>query len=331
MKVAVIVVRKRWNNAPSFLVEGIKKGLTDAIIDGESAQIDFSFVRFAIHEPDKLWIDPEEVKKYDVLLIPFWIGERILNCNLLELKKMGLRICLYTGIAPYNCRPPFDFSISAKEMRQGQLSDLQWETLNAVDKFFVVKKTFPFDKEIEIGCGQFEEWLKPDKSKTDCILIDFCKKEWDEFVWHEFAESWDEMKSRPNLRLIQFGEYPARLDESCVFKRPFLHYRRICKIYGKIKIFVAMNESFGYPILENKLAGNMVLVHENSQLPNFHLKSSFVVPWNSSNLKDKIFSFLDEYNQDTSRRISQEFQSNNPNLMSWKRTVKRLTDELQKI
>ena len=56
-----------------------------------------------------------------------------------------------------------------------------------------------------------------------------------------------------------------------------------------------MNESFGYPILENKYAGNLVLVHENSETLPFHLNSEYVWFWNKDNIRELIANFLNKY------------------------------------
>jgi len=115
-----------------------------------------------------------------------------------------------------------------------------------------------------------------------------------------------------------------------IFHKPFVHYRRLCKLYSKIKIYISMNESFGYSILENKYAGNLILIHEDGNIPNCHLNSNYLKTWNKNNVTDKIIKFLSEYNSNTSRKISKEFVECNPKFVSWKNTVSRLINELAK-
>ena len=164
MNVGIITVRKKWNNAPCFLVEGIKKGIRDLLeINTNFKNIRFIFCKFTIHTPNQLYIDPNNIKDLDVILIPFWIGGQILDCNLSEIKnKTKIKICMYSGHALYHKRPPYKLNLITKQFSKGQLSERQWENFNAIDYFFVVNKLFPLENEIEIGCGKFN-WLKPKK------------------------------------------------------------------------------------------------------------------------------------------------------------------------
>ena len=331
MNVGIITVRKRWNNAPFFLIEGIKQGIRELLEDKHDFNnIRFIFSRFTIHTPSRLYLDPKQIKDFDVIIIPFWIGGQILDCNLQEIKeKTNTKICVYSGHAPYHKRPPYELDLITKEFHQGQLSDKQWANFKAIDRFFTVNKIFPLDNEIEIGCGKFD-WLKPDKSETNCMIIDSCKKNWDEHIWNDFNDIWPEIKKNCNIELIQFGSYPYKLEGARTFHKSFVHYRRLCNLYSKIKIYISMNESFGYSILENKYAGNLILIHDDGEVPNCHLNSTYLKTWNKNNVIKKINSFLNEYNNNTPRQISSEFIKCNPKFASWKNTVSRLIDELTK-
>ncbi len=92
-----------------------------------------------------------------------------------------------------------------------------------------------------------------------------------------------------------------------------------------------MNESFGYSILENKYAGNFILLNENAEIPSCHLNSNYLKTWNKNNIVEKINNFIDSYNENTANKISDEFISCNPKFSSWKNTVTRLINELSKI
>ena len=89
-----------------------------------------------------------------------------------------------------------------------------------------------------------------------------------------------------------------------------------------------MNESFGYSILENKYAGNLILLNDNAEIPNCHLNSKYIKTWNKNNIVSKINSFINNNNSD---QISKEFIDNNPKFFSWKNTVIRLINVLQSI
>jgi len=330
MKIAIIVVRKKWNNAPYFLTEGIKKGLRELISDDfDFKNIEFTFIKFSIHTPDKFYINPETVKYYDIILIPSWIGERILNCNLKELKeKTKAKICLYTGQSLYYGKP-FENDFVKKEVYQGDLSNYQWNNFLAIDKFFVVKKMFPFEKEIEIGCGQFDEFISIEKSKYNGLVLDFCKQGWDEFIWEDFNFALPEIREKCNIDIIQLGTYPFKIKNCGICGDFTVFYKKLCKLYSKISIWVSMNESFGYSILENKYAGNMILVHEKIDFPNFHLKSGNIISWNKNNIANKIKSYLESI-KNNPNEIQEDFIKTSPELVSWKNTVLRLIDELQK-
>jgi hypothetical protein len=322
MKVGVIVVRKQWNNAPSFLVEGIKRGITELLTESYDFQgIGFSFCRFTVHEPGRLHVNYEDVKAYDLLLFPVWIGNKVLKCNLAELKAKGLKIVTYTGLCPFGKRPPFDYDLVTKELFQGDISSSEWKNLQSIDKFLVVKSLYPFQKEKEVGCGQFEEWLTQEKSKEDFALLDFCKKDWDEPIWEDFKASGAKCK------IIQMGKYPLRLEGAGVFDRSFVHYRRLCKLYSRIKVFISMNESFGYPILENKMAGNYVFLHEKIDVPSFHL-SRFTPFWNKNNLASKLEEVFSSWTPETPMEIRADFKAKNPSFCSWRNTVKKIIHEL---
>lgn len=330
MKIGIITVRKRWNNAPYFLIEGIKQGIRDLLCENyHFNNNEFIFIRFTHHTPSKLYIDPESVKNLDIIIIPFWIGNQILQCNLKELKeKTNIKICTYSGHAIYNKIPPFEFDFKFKEFKQGKLTNKEWENFNAIDYFFVVKKLYPFKNEIEIGCGKFD-WLLPNKSKYNGIVIDFCKKNWDEFVWNEFREVFPIIQEKYNVELIQLGTYPFVIKGAKVFDKKFVHYRRLCKLFSKIKIFICMNESFGYSLLDNKYAGNLILLNEKAEIPNFHLNSNHIKLWNKNDIVYKIGDYLN--NKDVSKEISNNFVKENPSLCSWKNVVLRIIDELSKI
>lgn len=332
MNVGIITVRKRWNNAPSFLIEGIKQGIRELLEEKYNFKnVRFIFSKFTIHTPTKLYIDPESIKDFDVILIPFWIGAQILDCNLHEIKQNNnTKICMYSGHAPYHKRPPYQLDLITKKFSQGQLSDNQWKNFNAIDYFFVVNKFFPLDNEIEIGCGKFD-WLKPNKSKINCIILDSCKRNWDEHIWNDFRDVWADIRKNCDIELIQFGEYPYKFDGAKIFNKSFVHYRKLCKLYSKIKIYISMNESFGYSILENKYAGNLILLNENAEIPSCHLNSNYIKTWNKSNIIEKINNFIHSYDENTSEQISNEFIKCNPNFANWKKTVSRLIDELSKI
>ncbi len=332
MKIAIIVVRKKWNNAPYFLIEGIKKGIRELIFDKyDFKEIDFTFVKFTVHTPNELYINPETVKDYDVLLIPFWIGDKILNCNLYEIKKeTNVKICLYTGQSAY-CGEPFKSDFVKKEVYQGSLSDYKWRNFLSIDRFFVVKKYFSYEKEIEIGCGQFDEFISLDKSEYNGLIIDFCKQGWDEFIWEDFKEALPEIRKKCNVEIMQLGTYPFRLEGCAVHSDEIVFYKKLCYLYSKIKIWISMNESFGYSILENKYSGNMILVHENIEFPNFHLKSGKIISWNKNNIADKIKDYLDTFGKNTAKEMQEDFMQTSPELISWKDTVSRLCDELQQI
>lgn len=327
MKVGIITVRKRWNNAACFLTEGIKHGIRDLIQEKYNFEdIKFIFSRFTIHTPKKLYIEPDSVKDFDIIIIPFWIGGQILNCNLSEIKeKNNIKICTYSGHAIYHKRPPYELDIINKKIYKGTLTDNQWKNFNAIDYFFVVNKMFPLENEIEIGCGKFD-WLKPKKSNANCIIIDSCKKNWDEHIWHDFNEVWPEIRKNCNVQLIQFGNYPYKFEGAAIFNKTFVHYRRLCNLYSKAKIYISMNESFGYSILENKYAGNLILLNENAEIPNCHLNSSYIKTWNKNDIVNKINSFIKNYD---SEKISKEFIECNPKFSSWKNTVKRLIDGIK--
>ncbi len=329
MRIGIITVRKRWNNAASFLVEGIKHGIRDLIEEKyDFKDIKFIFSRFTIHTPKKLYIDPENIKDFDIIVIPFWIGDQILNCNLHEIKeKNNIKICLYSGHALYHKRPPFELDIINKKLSQGMLTNNQWKNFNAINYFFVVNKIFPLENEIEIGCGQFD-WLKPKHSDINCMIIDSCKKNWDEHIWNDFNDIWPEIKKNCNIHLIQFGSYPHKFEGAVIFNKTFVHYRRLCNLYSKAKIYISMNESFGYSILENKYAGNLILLNDNAEIPNCHLNSKYIKTWNKNNIVSKINSFINNNNSD---QISKEFIDNNPKFFSWKNTVIRLINVLQSI
>ena len=325
MKVGVIVVRKQWNNAPSFLVEGIKKGIGELLAKGFDFQgVDYSFCRFTVHEPGRLHVDYEDVKDYDLLLFPVWIGDKILKCNLTELKAKGLKIVTYTGLSPFCKRPPFDYDLVTRELFQGSIPNVQWENMKAIDRFLVVKSIYPFPQEREVGCGQFGEWLTLGKSKEDFVVLDFCKHGWDEPIWEDFKEAGVKCKT------IQMGKYPFVMPEVGVFSRPFVHYRRICRLYSKAKIFISMNESFGYPILENKFAGNYVFLHDKIDIPSFHI-SRFTPKWNKDNLSRKIEEVLEGWTPETSKEIKADFMAKNPGFCSWRNTVEKITHELLQV
>ena len=331
MNVGIITVRKRWNNAACFLVEGIKQGIRELLEEKHDFKdIRFIFSRFTIHTPSHLYIDPNNIKDFDVIVIPFWIGSQILDCNLHEIKeRTNIKICVYSGHAPYHKRPPYELDLITKQFSQGQLSKSQWKNFNAIDYFFVANKVFPIENEIEIGCGKFD-WLKPNKSDINCIVIDSCKKHWDEHIWNSFNESWPEIRKKCNIELIQFGSYPYRFEGAKIFHKSFVHYRRLCKLYSKIKIYISMNESFGYSILENKYAGNLILIHDEGEVPNCHLNSTYLKTWNKNNIVEKINSFFVSYDNTVPQKISNEFIKYNPKFISWKNTVSRLIDELTK-
>ena len=312
MNIGIICIRKRWNNAPSFLIEGLKEGiflLKEKNFTFKDTK--FTFCPFTIHNPEKIYISPESVKHFDCIIIPFWISKLLFEINLKQIKDMGIKVYSYTGISPY--QTPY-FKIDFPNILQDQLKDHEWQNYLAIDKFFVVHKTFP--QEVEIGCGQTERYYSLDKKEN--ILLDFCKKNWDEFIWEDFNSSWK------GNNLIQLGEYPFRIKNSGIFTRDFVHFRRMCKLYSSTRIFISMNESFGYPIIENKFAGNIVLVHEKAQLPSFHLKSNYIYYWNKDNLMDIIKTIANPLD------IRKDFINTYQNQYDWSKTIENIIDEVRR-
>ncbi|MFW5794540.1 MAG: hypothetical protein ACOCV1_03545, partial [Bacillota bacterium] len=216
--VGIIVVRKQWNNAPSTLIEGIKRGISELILNKDKSLDDIKYVfsKFTIHNPHKLYISPKSVSMFDILLIPIWIGRKILNCNLKELKEtLGIKIVLYTGTSPYIRKPPFDYNLRDFKLFQGQLSDKEWQNLNSVDKFLVVKKKTSNINEIEVGCGQFNDFFDLNE-KSDVVVLDFCKQNWDEKIYSEFSKVSLDIKNECNVQIIQLGKYPSNVPGSVV-------------------------------------------------------------------------------------------------------------------
>jgi hypothetical protein len=332
MDVGVVTVRKRWNNAPTSLSEGIKKGITSLKEKNESMNgVNFIFTPFTIHDPYKLYIDPSTVSDFQTIIIPFWIGERIFKCNLSELKeKLNIKICLYTGLSTYQF-PHFNCDFNKKTIEKNNITDQQWKNFESVDKFFVVKKLFSYNKEIEVGCGQFDEFIHINKPATNMIILDFCKKAWDEFIWEDFKKAWPEIRRKSNVQLIQLGEYPFKIEGAGIFNRKFVHFKRMMSLYSRSKIFISMNESFGYPLLENKFAGNIILVHDQAEIPNFHLRSDYVIPWNSKNISSVISNYLENISNNKFSLIREDFVKSFEELCSWEKTVRKIINELQQI
>ena len=331
MNVAVVMVRKGWNNAATFLAEGIKRGISDLVIDsGKRTEDRFVFIRFSAHNDRRLYLDPERCRGYDVLLIPFWIGPHVLDCNLAEIKeRAGCKIVVYSGRSIYHKSPPFRHDVRDKDVGQGELSARQWENFEAIDKFLTVKKLFPYHKEFEVGCGQFG-WIGTEKASVDGIILDNCKRGWDEPIWEDFKSIHDDLMRRTGAALIQIGSEPYRFPGAGVFDRDFTHYRRMCKLLGRAKVFFAMNESFGFSILDNKMAGNLVLVHESAELPSFHLAKG-VLRWNKENVVDIVDGYLKAFNSDVPCKTQAAFVASNPDLVSWSGAVGRIIDELHSL
>lgn len=329
-KIAILCVKKQWNNAPSFLIEGIKNGIRNILVNNIDffKEIQIVFIKLDIHEPEKLYINPKKLKGFDFIIFPIWIGKKISKCNLYEIKtKTGAKIISYSGFSPFSDKKDFEI-IDNNEYIFLSKNQEELENFNSIDKFFVIKKKYLNKKEIEVGCGQFD-LLYPEKSDYNGIIIDFCKKNWDEPIYENLKNIYEKIRKNCNIQFIQFGNYPFVFEKCGNLYGPNAHYRRICKIYNKSKIFICMNESFGYSILENKYAGNYIFLHEDAEIPNFHLKCNNIVTWNNKNIIDKINNILNNYNKDVPLSIRNNFIENYPNLISWEKTVKNIINELQ--
>jgi hypothetical protein len=329
IKIAVLCVRKQWNNAPSFLIEGIKNGIRNISIKNIDffKDIQIIFVRLDIHEPERLYIDPKKLKGFDFIIFPIWIGKRISKCNLFDIKsKTNAKIISYSGFAPFDDKK--DFEITNNEYKFLSNNQEELNNFNSIDKFFVIKKKYINNKEIEIGCGQFD-WIYPEKSDYNGIIVDFCKINWDEPIYYNLKKAYSDILKKCNVQFIQFGNYPFVFEKCGNLYGPTSHYRRICKVYNKSKIFICMNESFGYPILENQYAGNYIFLHEDAKIPSFYLKSNNIILWNTNNIVNKINNVLNNYSKNTPFNIRNDFIENYPNLISWEKTVRNIINEIQ--
>ena len=331
MNVGIIVVRKRWNNAPSFLVEGLKAGLQAARKEDGDLPHKFVFTRFTTHtQRGQLTISPDDVSMFDVLVIPFWIGPYLLNCNLAGLKaSTGVKIVTYTGRSLFY-NDAFDYRSSPTEVKQGSLTDEQWRNFEAIDKFLVVKKMSMHPNETEIGCGQFDDFFN-DGHDGKGAVIDFCKSGWDEPIWEALHNGYGALRSRfPQMPFIQLGKGPVTFEGAGVWNDHFCPYRRMCSLYSSIRLFFAMNESFGYPILENQYAGTPVLMHEDADSPSFHTKSRHIITWNSKNLVDAVDEALDQ-SKHGREMVREDFSAAFPELVSWAGAARRMIDAITKL
>lgn len=331
MNVGIIAVRKRWNNAPSFLLEGLKDGLRAVAEKDGGLSHDFVFSRFTVHDQrGRLAISPESVAMFDAIVVPFWIGPYLLECNLADVKtETGVKIVTYTGRSLFFNET---FGSTQGEISQGGLTNAQWRNFLAIDRFLVVKKLSTHSSEREIGCGQFADLLRvADRPPEIGAVIDFCKNGWDEPIWNELAAVHEHIvRMFPEIVFVQLGDGPARLRETAVWRGEFCPYRRMCRLYSRSRLFFAMNESFGYPVLENQFAGTPVLVHESADLPSFHSRSKHVIMWNRHNILSIVEEALDadRHGRDVVRA---DFTATFPELVSWEQTARRMIDELAEL
>lgn len=324
MKVCVIDSLKRRNNARSNLAQGLVEGF---------AKLDIECVK--IQDATEMLIDPLQIPEQTSLtIIPYWIGPKAFDMNLADIKRARpkTKIALYTGTSPFwdGC-PWVNYRTSSRTLHPDGLTLEQKCNFEAVDRFFVV---WPRDhvypaKQIQIGMGLFDELTPVAKSPEPMVVLDFMKAGWDENQYAASVKKLTEIAVKmSNLKIVALGRNPMPGFSGRVIAVPneFTPWKQMVGIWQTAWAFIAMNESFGYPIIENLACGTKVFCDPSCEMPSCHDVR------NISELEEYL-SWFSSLSQEErlihTRDNSDQYRSKYPDFVSWEKTCEKIARTME--
>ena len=328
MKVAVLDVLKKRNNAVSVLCSGLCLGMT-------KLGIEHQVVKYRQEFPDGRRIMAAEDIPDDtnILLVPYWISDKLWDINLRDVRQRfpNIKIICYSGTSPFwNGSKPC-YIPETRGLDASGLTQEQQQNAAAIDLFGVVRPRPGVNYLLQrcVGMGMAPEIQVGQKAPHPFVVLDAMKTGWDEETYGQAIPFLEKaMANFKNLKIAVLGtnKHIARLQPASnvrVLPGDFMAFEEVVKLWKMSWVFICHNESFGYPIVENTACGTRVLASPSAEIPEWHRGivgsirelESCLESWQGMTTEERQFS---------ASKMRDDYIAAEPDLFSWPDTVEKL-------
>ncbi len=324
MEICIVDSLKRRNNARSNLAQGL--------VDGFS-QLGVNCIK--IQDATELKIDPLSIpEQTSLVIVPYWIGPKPFSMNLADIKRVRpqARVALYTGTSPFweGC-PWINYRPSSRTLHPDGLTLEQKLNFEAIDAFLVV---WPRDhvqplKQVQVGMGLFDELRPGTKSNEPVVVLDFMKHGWDEKQYSTSVKKLTEICAKmPSLKVVALGRNPMQgfSDRVLTIPNEFTPWHQMVALWQTAWAFIAMNESFGYPVVENLACGTQVFCDPTCEMPSCHDVRDI------ADLEEYLHWLLEQPPGERdvqAQSNADQYRSSHPDFVSWQQTCQNIVKAMQ--